>query len=251
MQRIYKTTPQGELTIHIFEPDTRDQTAAVVFFFGGGWTGGNPQQFFPHCAYLAGRGMLAASAEYRIKSKHKTSPYECVADGKSAVRWLRAHADELKIDPDRIASGGGSAGGHVSACTGTVPGLDAPDEDASISSRPNAMVLFNPVVDVVALKRLAERFPGHAPDISPIHHVEPNQPPTLIFHGTDDTTVPYEQAQRFAKAMREAGNICDLRAYEGKGHGFFNHGRDGGAAYEQTVAQMDDFMVQHGFLSPK
>ena len=74
MQRIYKTTPQGELAIHIFEPDTDEQTAAIVFFFGGGWTGGNPQQFFPHCQHLAKRGMLAASAEYRIKSKHNTSP---------------------------------------------------------------------------------------------------------------------------------------------------------------------------------
>ena len=75
------------------------------------------------------------------------------------MRWLRAHADELNIDPNRIASGGGSAGGHVGACTGTVPGQDAPDEDMAISSRPNAMVLFNPVVDVAGLKRLAERFP--------------------------------------------------------------------------------------------
>ena len=251
MQRIYKTTPQGELAIHIFEPDTDEQTAAIVFFFGGGWTGGNPQQFFPHCQYLAKRGILAASAEYRIKSKHNTSPYECVEDGKSAVRWLRAHADKFNIDPNRIASGGGSAGGHVGACTGTVPGQDAPDEDMAISSQPNAMVLFNPVVDVAGLKRLAERFPKDPLEISPFQHICSNLPPTVIFHGTDDTTVPYEQAQRFTKAMREAGNTCELCAYEGRGHGFFNHGRGDGSDYEQTVVQMDDFLVQLGYLDPK
>ena len=251
MQRIYKTTPQGELAIHIFEPDTDEQTAAIVFFFGGGWTGGNPQQFFPHCQYLSERGMLAASAEYRIKSKHNTSPYECVEDGKSAVRWMRAHADELNIDPNRIAAGGGSAGGHVGACTGTVPTQDAPDEDIAISSRPNAMVLFNPVVDVAGLKRLAERFPRDPRKISPLQHVCSNQPATIIFHGTNDTTVPYEQAKRFTKAMHKAGNTCELCAYEGKGHGFFNHGRDDGSDYEQTVAQMDGFLVQLGYLDPK
>ena len=251
MQHIYKTTPQGELAIHIFEPDTDEQTAAIVFFFGGGWTGGTPKQFFPHCQYLSERGIFAASAEYRIKSKHNTSPYECVEDGKSAIRWLRAHADKLNIDPNRIASGGGSAGGHVGACTGTVPSQDAPDEDMAVSSRPNAMVLFNPVVDVMALKRLAERFPGDPRAISPFHHICSNQPPTIIFHGTDDTTVPYEQAQRFTKAMREAGNTCELCAYEGRGHGFFNHGRSDGSDYEQTVAQMDDFLVQLGYLNPK
>lgn len=250
MQRMYKVTPQGELTIHIFEPDTDARTAAIVFFFGGGWTGGNPQQFFPHCEYLAERGMLAASAEYRIKSKHGTSPCECVEDGKSAVRWLRAHADELAIDPDRIASGGGSAGGHVGACTGTVPGLDAEGEDAAISSRPDAMVLFNPVVDVVALERLAARFESPR-EISPFHHVRPGLPPAIVFHGTQDTTVPFEQAERFTTAMRDAGNVCDLCAYEGRGHGFFNYGRGDGADYDQTVAQMDDFLVRHGFMGPK
>lgn len=248
-QLTYKTTPQGDLSIHIFEPDTSDQTAAIVFFFGGGWTGGTPQQFFPHCQYLADRGMLAASAEYRIKNKHNTSPFECVEDGKSAVRWMRAHADELNIDPNRIASGGGSAGGHVAACTGTIPNLDAADEDTSISSQPNAMALFNPVVDVIAMESLADRFLGRPQEISPIHHMHSGIPPTIIFHGTGDTTVPFEQVERFTKAMDKTNNTCELCAYEGKSHGFFNHGRDGSKAYEQTVAQMDQFLVQQGYLS--
>ena len=119
------------------------------------------------------------------------------------------------------------------------------------TTQPNAMVLFNPVVDVAGLKRLAERFPKDPREISPFQHICSNLPPTIIFHGTDDKTVPYEQAQRFTKAMREAGNTCELCAYEGRGHGFFNHGRGDGSDYEQTVAQMDDFLVQLGYLDPK
>ena len=79
-------------------------TAAIVFFFGGGWVGGTPKQFFPHCTYLASRGMVAISAEYRVKDRHGVTPLECVLDGKSAVRWVRAHASELGIDPTLIAS---------------------------------------------------------------------------------------------------------------------------------------------------
>ena len=119
------------------------------------------------------------------------------------------------------------------------------------TTQPNAMVLFNPVVDVAGLKRLAERFPKDPREISPFQHICSNLPPTIIFHGTEDKTVPYKQAQRFTKAMREAGNTCELCAYEGRVHGFFNHGRDDGSDYEQTVAQMDDFLVQLGYLDPK
>ena len=84
------------------------------------------------------------TADYRVSSRHGTQVVHCVADGKSAVRWIRANAKRLGVDAERIAAGGGSAGGHVAACTGVISGLDAPDEDTSLSSVPNAMALFNP-----------------------------------------------------------------------------------------------------------
>src|SRR5210317_1899318 len=89
---VYKTIGDVELKLHIFNPEghkASDESPAIVFFFGGGWMGGSPSQFYPHCDYLASRGMVAMSAEYRVKGKHKTSPKECVMDGKSAVRWIR------------------------------------------------------------------------------------------------------------------------------------------------------------------
>ncbi|MEO1994912.1 MAG: alpha/beta hydrolase [Planctomycetaceae bacterium] len=87
------------------------------------------------------------SADYRVIRKHKTTPFECVKDGKSAVRWIRQHAAELGVDPDRIVAAGGSAGGHVAAYTGVIQGHEEEGEDANISSLPDAMILYNPVID--------------------------------------------------------------------------------------------------------
>lgn len=246
---VYKTTPQGELRLHVFQCGPGTHRPAIVFFFGGGWVSGNPQQFFPHCRHLAAQGMVAVSAEYRVRSRHGTTPFECVADGKSAIRYVRAHAAELGVDPDRIAAGGGSAGGHVAACTATIAGHDEPSEDLAISSRPNALVLFNPVADTTKLGYGANRFGDDPTVLSPVHHVTGGLPPTIIFHGTADTTVPFENVERFCREMHEAGNECTLVPFEGKKHGFFNYGRDeDNRSYNETVARMDEFLRRHGYL---
>ena len=91
--------------------------------------------------------MVAMAAEYRVKSRHNTTPFECVMDGKSALRWIRKNAAKLGVDPERIGAGGGSAGGHVAAAVATVPGLNEEGEDLSISCLPDTLVLFNPVYD--------------------------------------------------------------------------------------------------------
>lgn len=246
----YKTVGDVSLKLHIFELTERTAGAkrpAIVFFFGGGWTGGTPSQFFPHCRYLASRGMTAVSAEYRVKSRHGTTPLECVADGKSAVRWLRLHADELGIDQDKIAGGGGSAGGHVGACTGVIEGLDEEGENLKVSSRPNALVLFNPVTDTTP-ERWRERMGPRARDISPNHHIRKGLPPTIIFHGTADTTVPIEQVETFARLMNEAGNTCRLVPFKGMKHAFFNYGKFENKPFVETVGHMDRFLVSLGYI---
>ena len=119
--RAAKTVGEIQLKLHVFSTEGGGRRRpAIVFFFGGGWVGGNPSQFFPHCEHLAAKGMVAVSAEYRVKSRHQATPFDCVEDARSAVRYLRGHARELGIDPDRIAAGGGSAGGHLAAATGTL-----------------------------------------------------------------------------------------------------------------------------------
>lgn len=225
-QVVYKTIGDVELDLHIFEPESHqetDQAPSIVFFFGGGWASGTPRQFFEQSRYLADRGMVAIAADYRVKSRHGTSPFECVADGKSAIRWVRANAKKLGVSPEKIVAAGGSAGGHVAACTGVIREHDEPTEDLTISSIPNALILFNPVLDTTdkgyGLGRVGV---DRQYELSPCHHVRPNLPPTLIFHGTDDKTVPHENPERFTRLMKEAGNDCQLKSYPGAGHGFFN-----------------------------
>ena len=189
-----------KLKLFIFNPKghkPEDKTPAMVFFFGGGWQNGSPGQFQHHCRYLASRGMVAITADYRVGSRHKVKAVDCVRDAKSAVRYLRANAARLGIDPDRIAAGGGSAGAHIAACTGLIEGLDEPGEDAKISSRPNALVLVNPpaalapfegqpAADEPMLKQLEGRFGVEPKAISPAHHVQSAAPPTIQFFGTAD-----------------------------------------------------------------
>jgi len=258
-QMVFKTSNDVKLNLYVFEPKGHKVTEprpAIVFFFGGGWNSGTPQQFYAQCKYFASRGMVTISADYRVRSRHGVTPFECVADGKSAIRWIRANADKLGIDPNRIAAGGGSAGGHVAACAGVIDALDEPDENTSVSSKPNALVLFNPVL-VLPLdkspdseerrKRMKERYQNREPrEISPYHHVTPDAPPTIILHGVEDTTVPIQTAQMFVDAMKMAGNRCELVAYEGEEHGFFNYGR--GQVFYDTVREADKFLASLGYL---
>ena len=121
---IYKKTKQADLELVVHYPSgwkETDKRPAIVFFFGGGWTGGKIEQFEPQASHLASRGMVAVRADYRVKSRHGVTPKECVEDAKSAMRWVRQNAAQLGVDPDRIVAAGGSAGGHIAACTASRP----------------------------------------------------------------------------------------------------------------------------------
>jgi acetyl esterase len=260
----YKTVGDVRLNLYLFTPQghqASDRRPAIVFFFGGGWTNGSPAQFEHQCRHLASRGMVAITADYRVASRHKVQAVQCVADAKSAIRYVRQHAAHLGIDPQRIVAAGGSAGGHLAACTALVPQFDEPQEDASISSVPNALALFNPAVVLApveglpapAAERIAalkERMGVDPQALSPYHHVRSGAPPTIIFHGRADSTVPYATVERFAQAMTDAGNRCTLVGYDGQGHGFFNYGRGGNEYYEKTLKALDAFLVELGYLPP-
>ena len=249
---VYKTIGDVKLHLHTFRPadwKPTDRRPAIVFFFGGGWVGGKPLQFAPQCKYLATRGRVAMPAEYRVKSRHGTSPFACVADGKSAVRWIREHADELGVDPNRIAAGGGSAGGHVAASTGVLQGLEESGEPTSVSSVPDALVLFNPAVDTTpsGSTRAAARIGPRNRELSVTHHVRADLPPTIIFHGTADKAVNIETVRRFRTLMQGVDNRCELVEYEGKPHGFFNLQRNE-EMYRATLTEADRFLGSLGYV---
>jgi acetyl esterase/lipase len=202
--------------------------------------------------------MVAIAADYRVASRHNVKAVSCVADAKSAIRYVRQNAERLGVDPQRIVAAGGSAGGHLAACTATIDGFDEAGEDLAVSSVPNALVLFNPALvlapvegvelDVDRITSLGDRMGVEPKRLSPIHHVKKGDPPTLVLHGKADTTVAYATAEAFAKAMTDAGNQCELVGYEGQPHGFFNFGRGDGAHYDKTVQAMDRFSKQLGYL---
>ncbi len=242
----YAQHGEVSLKLHLFEPDHHSKTdrrPAIVFFFGGGWVGGTPEQFYPYSDYLAGRGMVAIAAEYRIKKKHGTTPFECVADGLAAIRYLRNHSRELGINPEQIAAGGGSAGGHVAAATATVK--------ANSVSRPNALVLFNPVYDNgpegYGFNRLGDRYR----EISPLHNIDKGMAPTLVMLGTKDKLIPVSTAKNFQAAMRKVESRSELILYDGRPHGFFNYGRGDGLDYHATLRATDKFLVSLGYLQGK
>jgi acetyl esterase len=245
----YKTVGTTKLKLHIFNPmghKQSDKRPAIVFFFGGSWNGGSPSQFYPHCRYLASRGMVAMSAEYRVQSRNKTTPRECIKDGKSAIRWIRQHAKTLGIDPTRIAAGGGSAGGHVAAATGTTTGFEEEGAELSISSRPDALVLFNPVFDNGPNGYGHSRVKEYWKEFSPMHNINETAPPTVVFLGTKDKLIPVETAKEYERLMEEKGRRCDLHLYEGQPHGFFNYTKK--ENYTKSVIEMDRFLASLEYL---
>ena len=259
---IYKIAGGIKLQVWMFTPEGHresDRDPAIIFFFGGGWNGGNPIQFAKHCEYLAARGMVAMTADYRVRMRHGVKANVCVADAKSAIRWMRKQSAHLGIDPDRIVAGGGSSGGHLAAAAATLSSHDDPKNDRSISARPNALVLFNPALVLAPIPgqweptvdqplNLDERLGASPESISPYHHIKSGVGPTVIFHGTADRIVPYKLAELFTEKMHTQGNRCELIGYQGAEHGFFNYGRDWNAPFIDTVNRMDAFLVSLGYL---
>lgn len=252
-KNLFKRIDDVELNLWIFQPENhtrQDSRPAIIFFFGGGWNTRNISQFLPHSQYFSSRGMVAIVADYRTNKVNGTSPVECVKDGKSAVRWVRANANRFGIDPNRIVAGGGSAGGHIAAATATLPGMEEDGEDLSVSSKPNALVLFNPVFDNGPSGYGFDRVGGEKGyrRMSPIDNITPGTAPTIVFLGSKDKLIPVATAHRYKRLMEEAGVRCEVYIYDGQGHGFFNASRSGGEFFIKTVHETDRFLESLGYL---
>ena len=244
---IYKKTPQVALTIHLTFPPgwgKTDKRPAIVFFFGGGWRKGNVKQFADQAKYLASRGMVAARADYRVLSRHKTKADKCIEDSKSAVRWLRANAGRLGIDPDRIVASGGSAGGHTAATTALCKGFEAEGEDQKVSSKPNLLVLFNPAMDTA---KFGDRFGSDelARQGSPNANLSKGAPPAIIFFGTNDRLLA--ASRDYVAKAKKLGVKAELYLAKDQKHGFFNRT----PWKERTLYLTDVFLTSHGYLKGK
>jgi acetyl esterase/lipase len=247
----YKKTEKKPLSLHFFYPadykkENSEKYPAIVFFFGGGWNSGSPSQFYPFCKHLADQGVVAISAEYRTAKSHGTTPKECVMDAKSAVRWIRKNAKEYNINPDRIAAGGGSAGGHIAAATGTATSFEEESEDKSISSRPNLLVLFNPVVDNGPGGYGHSRVKGYFKEISPLHNITKETPNSIFFLGSKDNLIPVKTGEDWDKKIKAVGKKSELHIWDGQGHSFFNYKNK--AIYDEIIVKMDAFLKAEEYI---
>jgi len=251
-KHVYKKVDDRELVLYVTSPKEKSETPhpAIVFFHGGGWTGGAPGQFTEHSKYFATRGLVCVQVQYRLLNKKtKEDPTNCVQDAKSAMRWVRSHADELGIDPQRIAAGGGSAGGHLAAFVGMVEGLDAADDDHSVSPKANALLLFNPVFDNGPDGWGHQRVKSRYKEFSPFHNVSADDPPAIVFLGDSDSLIPVETVHAFEKNMKADGVKCEVMIFEGMTHGFFNHGKHENKPYNETVLACDKFLNELGWIT--
>jgi acetyl esterase/lipase len=242
---VYKSVDGVDLDAHLFRPQdvpAGERRAALAWLHGGSWSEGAWYWCPGLCSRLVSEGMVVVQVEYRIQDRHGSTPFESIADAKSAIRWVRANAGRLGVDPGRIVAAGFSAGGHLAAACAVLDGFDEPGEDLRISASPNAAVLVSACVDPTQdpWYRRIVADQGAPEDGSPAHHVRAGLPPMLALHGTGDRMCSFPVLSEFANQSAAAGNTCRVEAFEGRPHFFLWQSReDRTRALERTVAFLD------------
>lgn len=282
---VYKRVDGCELRLLTMKPDgwtAGDRRPAVLWIHGGGWTGGAPELFVPQCRYMAARGAVSFSVEYRLIDSGSGGPEagrpssaagclaDCLADCADALRYIRDQAGMLGIDPSRIAVAGDSAGGHLAACLGTL----VPSEEKG-GYPVAAVVNCNGIADLTGKWRHAMQPPSEeaaatgeaaateedavriwferreeARRLSPLFRVQGGQPPSLTLHGLLDRTVEPEQSVRYVEAHRACGNDARLVLLPRSKHAFILFGYT--ASREETMdalVRIDDFLTEFGLLA--
>ncbi|MGO4209966.1 alpha/beta hydrolase [Terriglobus sp. 2YAB30_2] len=244
---IYKKVDGRELGLWILEPKdvgARDYAAerpAVLLIHGGGWVNGAPGVHNDQAKAVAAHGAVAILLQYRLlaPTSHE-EPRICVEDTKSAMRWIRAHAAELHLDPKKIAAGGSSAGGYNAAYAAVGAGWDDSQDDLRVSARPDALVLLNPALDV----HYASNLFHHDEKLSPMSYVNKDAPPMLIMSGSDDPVIHADVLRKYASQLKAAGARCELHIYPGQVHSFYKKE----PYLSETNALMVEFLYSLGFV---
>jgi len=224
---IYRDLKPEPLRLFVVKPDgwrTNDHRPAFIYFFGGGWTRGDPSKSIGWARMAAKWGMIGIAPDYRTVERFGTTPVEAVADARAALRWVEDHAPELGVDTNQIVVGGSSAGGHLALWTAITKAPYGSHAGESPATKPAALVLISAPGDTAPAAwgdnaKLSQRFGPHIGDVSPLQHLDTNMPPTLMFHGDADPTVPYRHAVALHGTLVATGNTCEFITVPGGGHG--------------------------------
>jgi acetyl esterase len=245
---VFKKTPQGELNAHIYFPpgwSAADHRPAIVFWVGGGFRSGRVGQFTARADYFASRGLVTICAEYRGRDSHGILIDSCAEDARSAMRWVKGRAKELGVAPDKIIASGGSAGGCLSLLVAREKGPDAKDDNLALSTRPAALMLFNPAVGDRVMGIVGRGGPAQElvnAQIAALDTPQKDEPPAIMFFGTEDAFL--KVAREFNRKAQAQGSRCDLWVADKQAHGFFNSQ----PWHDATTRLADDFLVSLGYV---
>jgi len=243
---IYGSRLGQNLALDVLRP-AHPNGLGVAVMMSGGWKSSTPGSLPVWVAAPILRHGYTVFAIYHV-SQPEATVMEIVEDVNRGVRFIRHHAQEYRIDPQRLGVTGGSAGGHLSLMVATRGGLgpkDAPDPVDRESSAVQAVAIFYPPTDLLNLgestenpgdggppKSFVEGFGAQSTNLavwkvigremSPIYFVRSNLPPTLIYHGDADTLVTLDQSQRYQAEARKAGSVVELVVHHGGQHGWLS-----------------------------
>jgi acetyl esterase len=238
----YTRVDGRDLTLHIFHAKgiEKGSTApALILFHGGGWRFGSPQQFYPQCQFFSRQGITCISAEYRLGPSHQPDITGAIQDAAAAFDYVYANAADLAIDESKIYTGGGSSGGHLAAALGLgMHGIER--------TRPAALILYNPVLDLSPCAPAHYLADEHWRDSSPTHQMDTDFPRALILSGSDDREVTPEMVDAFCKKAHDAERVCDKVEYAGQHHGFFNQYDEGNPYFDKTNQEVLRFLHREG-----
>lgn len=244
---VYKTSADKPREMEIYFPPGHNPSEAkvpgLILFHGGGWGSGSLVQFRAACDYFASRGLVCATVEYRMLTKEESKALPegesrkrvCIIDAKSAIRWFKENAPELGIDPERIITGGGSAGGHISTLATLNPGLNDPADSEEFDTSVVAYLLFNPAYSPADEKD---------PEINVLEHLNASMAPAIAFFGDEDKWMK-GFGVAYAKLKKLGHSSMDLQIAKGEGHSFFN--KDPWKTV--TFIAADRFLIEQGLLS--
>jgi len=260
---IYKTIQGKQLYVDIFytgQTIQKTDNPAIAFFHGGGWVFGSPSEFHEACKRFAKKGFITFSFEYRLSIKEdgtypdpEITPVESVKDARSAMRWLKENASELKLDPEKIIASGQSAGGQLALSTSQLDDINEITDNLSIDPSPVALLLYSSNVNT--MEAWVDRILGERRkeiwSISPFHNLKPGMPPAIEFHGKEDPMVPFWIVEYFMSRTKELGNHFESVSFEGRKH-YLAEGNDQYATYfdEAIMERTDLFLEEQGLMPP-